>query len=51
MEADSDNLDDSMARFLKKYFPEEVKRKQKDNERAAGRDAYGDAYDEKCVVM
>ncbi|KAF2096365.1 RING-14 protein-like protein [Rhizodiscina lignyota] len=51
MEADSDNLDDSMSRFLKKYFPEEVKKKQKENERAAGRDTYGELYDEKCRVM
>jgi len=51
MDADSDNLDDSMAKFLKKYFPEEVKRKQRDNERARGVDLYGEAFDDKCSVM
>ncbi|EOD45043.1 Zinc finger RING-type protein [Neofusicoccum parvum] len=34
-----------------KYFPEEVKAKQKENERAAGVDRYGEAYNDKCVVM
>ncbi|GME22042.1 Zinc finger RING-type protein [Neofusicoccum parvum] len=51
MEADSQNLDPALANFLRKYFPEEVKAKQKENERAAGVDRYGEAYNDKCVVM
>lgn len=52
MLADSDSIDDKMAKHLKKYFPDEVKAKQKDNERAAGIDTYGELYtDSKCAVM
>lgn len=52
MLADSDSIDEKMAKHLKKYFPDEVKAKQKDNERAAGVDAYGELYnDTKCAVM
>lgn len=37
--------------FLEKFFPKEVKAKQKENERALARDMYGEDYDKKCVVM
>ncbi|KAK2757843.1 hypothetical protein FQN54_004249 [Arachnomyces sp. PD_36] len=50
MEACSDNLDNELIDFLKTTFPKETKAKQKDNERAAGFDIYGDAYG-KCCVM
>ena len=36
MQADSDNIDETMAKFLKKYFPEEVQAKQVDNIKQAG---------------
>jgi E3 ubiquitin-protein ligase BAH len=51
MEADSGNIDISLANFLVKFFPEEVKAKQKDNERLAGVDLYGEAFDRSCCVM
>ncbi|KAF2641580.1 hypothetical protein P280DRAFT_399185 [Massarina eburnea CBS 473.64] len=49
--ANSDNLDLELADFLKKWFPEEVRQKQKYNELMAGVDAYGEVYKEKCAVM
>ncbi|CAI6338432.1 unnamed protein product [Periconia digitata] len=50
--ANSDNLDEELAAFLKKWFPEEVKAKQNYNELMAGVDAYGEVYTrEKCIVM
>lgn len=36
MQADSDNIDETMAQFLKKYFPEDVKAKHEENIRLAG---------------
>jgi E3 ubiquitin-protein ligase BAH len=36
--------------FLQARFPKEVKVKQKENERAAGIDQYGEDYD-KCILM
>ncbi|KAB2576308.1 Zinc finger RING-type protein [Lasiodiplodia theobromae] len=51
MEADSGNLDPALADYLVKYFPDEVKLKQKENVKAAGVDQYGEAYNDKCVVM
>ncbi|KAI9717424.1 MAG: hypothetical protein M1812_004776 [Candelaria pacifica] len=50
MQADSVNLDPALTNFLQKYFPEEVKAKQKENQRAAGVDKYGNEY-EKCILM
>lgn len=51
-DANSDNLDTEQAAFLKKWFPEEVKNKQRYNELMAGVDQYGEVYaTEKCVVM
>jgi E3 ubiquitin-protein ligase BAH len=50
--ANADNLDTEQAAFLKKWFPEEVKNKQRYNELMAGVDQYGEVYaSEKCVVM
>ena len=41
-----------MARFLTKWFPDEVKAKQKYNETMAGVDQYGEVYrDKPCYVM
>lgn len=51
-DANSDNLDHELAAFLKKWFPEEVKTKQRYNELMAGVDQYGEVYaSHKCVVM
>lgn len=48
----ADNLDNELAAFLKKWFPDEVKAKQRYNEHMAGIDQYGEVYAEsKCVVM
>ncbi|ENI01473.1 hypothetical protein COCC4DRAFT_53206 [Bipolaris maydis ATCC 48331] len=50
--ANSDNLDTEKAAFLKKWFPQEVKDKQRYNEKMAGVDQYGEVYaNEKCNVM
>ncbi|KAK7529979.1 RING-14 protein-like protein [Phyllosticta citribraziliensis] len=52
MQADANNLDPALARFLRRYFPEEVRAKQKENEVAAGVDRYGQAFvGGRCVVM
>ncbi|KAH7095307.1 RING-14 protein-like protein [Paraphoma chrysanthemicola] len=51
-DANSDNLDHDLAAFLKKWFPDEVKTKQRYNELMAGVDQYGEVYaSQKCVVM
>lgn len=51
-DANSDNLDNELATFLKKWFPDEVKAKQRYNQQMAGIDQYGEVYAEaKCVVM
>lgn len=47
----ADNLDEELAEFLKKWFPNEVKAKQKYNDMMAGVDQYGEVYKEKCTVM
>ncbi|KAJ4365669.1 hypothetical protein N0V83_008289 [Neocucurbitaria cava] len=50
--ANSDNLDEELAAFLKKWFPDEVKTKQRYNELMAGVDQYGEVYaSQKCVMM
>lgn len=47
-----DNLDQDQAVFLKRWFPAEVKTKQRYNELMAGVDQYGEVYaSQKCVVM
>jgi hypothetical protein len=49
---DIDNLDHELATFLKKWFPDEVKTKQRYNELMAGVDQYGEVYaTQKCVIM
>ncbi|OSS46479.1 hypothetical protein B5807_08599 [Epicoccum nigrum] len=45
-DANSDNLDQELAAFLKKWFPDEVKAKQRYNEHMAGIDQYGEVYAE-----
>ncbi|KAL1602701.1 hypothetical protein SLS60_006121 [Paraconiothyrium brasiliense] len=50
-DANSDNLDEELAHYLKKWFPDEVKEKQRYNELMAGVDQYGEVYKEKCCVM
>ncbi|WEW60362.1 SPX and RING_Ubox domain-containing protein [Emydomyces testavorans] len=50
MEATSDNLDHKLLAFLSTAFPKETKTKQKENEKAANADLYGDTYDA-CSVM
>ncbi|KAL9123213.1 MAG: hypothetical protein Q9187_000230 [Circinaria calcarea] len=50
MQADSGNLDPALMSFLKRYFPTEVKAKQKENERNAAIDKYGKEL-ERCQIM
>ena len=46
------NLDPALINFLKKYFPAEVKAKQRANEHDAGIDRYGERYiHSTCRVM
>jgi len=52
MHADSSSLDTQTAAYLMRYFPKEVKERQKANERAAGVDKYGESfYRNTCTVM
>jgi len=51
MEADSTNLDPSVAKFLETYFAKEVKEKQNTNERAVAVDKFGKGADIRCCVM
>jgi hypothetical protein len=44
------NLDTKLMVFLQAKFPGEVKAKQKENQRAAGIDRYGEDFD-KCAIM
>ncbi|KAI9845461.1 MAG: hypothetical protein M1838_001723 [Thelocarpon superellum] len=50
MEADSANLDPKLMVFLQTYFPKEVKTKQRENERAAAVDRWGEGHN-RCLVM
>lgn len=46
------NIDDDTAAYLLKYFPKEVKERQKANERAAAIDQYGERfYRHTCAMM
>jgi E3 ubiquitin-protein ligase BAH len=45
-----ENLDKKLMVFLQAKFPGEVKVKQKENQRAAGIDRYGEDFD-KCAIM
>jgi E3 ubiquitin-protein ligase BAH len=47
----AENIDAALANFLVKFFPQEVKAKQKENEHAAGVDLYGESYNDKCCIM
>ena len=51
LEANSENLDTRLMEFLKDKFPSEVKAKQRENQRAAGVDKYGEDFNKKCIVM
>jgi hypothetical protein len=55
MKADSGNLDESLLRFLKMYFPKEAKLKQHENERAVAMDqldavGFGRREGGSCVI-
>ncbi|KAF2399973.1 hypothetical protein EJ06DRAFT_557057 [Trichodelitschia bisporula] len=52
LSADSDCIDPNLTKFLRRYFPDEAREKQKANERAAAIDQFGERFvDAKCVVM
>ncbi|KAF2760730.1 RING-14 protein [Pseudovirgaria hyperparasitica] len=51
LQANTDNIDPALSNFLKEYFPNEVKAKQKSNEYQAGVDEYGEHFDEGCMIM
>ncbi|KAK8201593.1 hypothetical protein M8818_005847 [Zalaria obscura] len=52
MAANQEHIDPKTAAYLLKYFPKEVKERQKANERAAGVDKYGEQfYKSNCSVM
>jgi E3 ubiquitin-protein ligase BAH len=40
-----------MINFMERYFPEEVKEKQRSNEHAAAVDRFGEWAEEKCLMM
>jgi hypothetical protein len=43
------NLDESLVNFLKRYFPDEVKAKQKETEKAIAKEQFGE--EPGCCVM
>jgi E3 ubiquitin-protein ligase BAH len=46
------NIDPALINFLAKYFPDEVKAKQKLNERIAAIDQFGEEYvNARCSLM
>lgn len=48
----SDNLDEDLAKYMRRYFPNEVKEKQRANDIERGIEDYGPAYTHKeCIVM
>lgn len=52
MSASADNLDIRLERYLEKYFPKEVKEKQRSNETERGIEDYGPGYKhQECIVM
>ncbi|KAL7276026.1 hypothetical protein RUND412_000995 [Rhizina undulata] len=52
MIADSANLDMSLLRFLKDYFPKEAKEKQLENEREVAMEQWHSIHDSKeCIIM
>lgn len=47
-----DNLDHRLEKYLEKYFPKEVKEKQKANEMERGIEDYGPGYKhQECLMM
>ena len=50
-EADEENIDLPLKRFLELNFKEDIKKKQKENEYLLAIDKYGDTYGKKCIVM
>lgn len=55
MIANTDNIDEELSRYLKKFFPKEVRQKQIDNETAHGRELFGVLYthpsEQRCSIM
>ncbi|CAK7272500.1 hypothetical protein SEPCBS57363_005162 [Sporothrix epigloea] len=52
MQADLDNLDADLEKFLKRYFRQEVKEKQKANEMERGVELFGEGYTpSSCILM
>jgi E3 ubiquitin-protein ligase BAH len=51
MEADNTNLDVALQNFLKRYFKDEAKQKQKANEKAAFEDEFPGMTHSECSVM
>ncbi|KAL1899197.1 hypothetical protein Sste5346_003119 [Sporothrix stenoceras] len=52
MQADFDNLDVDLEKFLKLYFRQEVKEKQKANEIERGQELFGEEYKpSSCILM
>jgi E3 ubiquitin-protein ligase BAH len=46
------NLDPALKNFLMRYFPDEVKAKQRLNDRMTAIDQFGEAYvDARCAIM
>ncbi|KAI9891589.1 MAG: hypothetical protein M1814_002523 [Vezdaea aestivalis] len=50
LKADGRYIDQSHKRFLEKFFPREIKAKQKENERAANPALYSNKKEQTCVV-
>ncbi|KAK5995806.1 putative RING finger protein C6B12.07c [Cladobotryum mycophilum] len=52
MNASEDHLDHDLEKFMKKYFPREVKEKQRANEIESGIEEFGPGYTQpKCIIM
>ncbi|CAN8104964.1 unnamed protein product [Discula destructiva] len=52
MQADLDNIDEQLKRYMRQYFRKETDEKQRANEIESGREMFGDEYRySKCAVM
>ncbi|KAH8592229.1 SPX domain-containing protein [Bisporella sp. PMI_857] len=55
LDADTDSIDEELSKYLKKYFPKEVRQKQIELETAAGREQFGVLYkhpsEQRCNIM
>lgn len=52
MKADTANIDETLIGYLERNFPQEVKRKQRENEVERGKELFGESYEyNKCSVM